>query len=239
MTQDTPKHIAIIMDENGRWANARGLPRTAGHQKGAEAIKRTLGAARELGVKYITLFGFSSENWARPEGEVKELMRLLRAYLRSETADLHKNGICLRVIGDRRAFDQDIIDLIENAENLTAENTEITLIMALNYGGRQDLMHAARALADHAYKEKRKLSEEEINALFPQFLMTAGIPDPDMMIRTSGEQRISNFLLWPCAYSEFVFTETLWPDFGKKDLEHAINEFNRRDRRYGGLSKKN
>lgn len=230
-----PKHIAIIMDGNGRWAKARGLPRTAGHQRGSEAVKRAIKAAGELGVKYLTLFGFSSENWSRPESEVKELMRLLRAYLRSETADLHKNNIRLRVIGDRRAFDRDIVELIDNAENLTADNTGVTLVMALNYGGRQDLVHAASLLADYAHREKRKLSEEEVSAIFPQFLMTAGIPDPDLMIRTSGEQRISNFLLWPCAYTEFVFTDTLWPDFDKIDLEKAIGEFTRRDRRYGGV----
>jgi len=234
-TITTPKHVAIIMDGNGRWASARALPRTAGHQRGSEAIKRTVEAAADLGIKYLTLFGFSSENWSRPQSEVKELMRLLRAYLRSETADLHKNGIRLRVIGDRRAFDRDIIELIDNAENLTAENTKITLVIALNYGGRQDLLHAAHLVADFAYREKRKLSEEEVSALFPQFLMTAGIPDPDLMIRTSGEQRISNFLLWPCAYTELVFTETLWPDFGKSDLESAIKEFSKRDRRFGGV----
>ncbi len=233
--QPVPKHVAIIMDGNGRWAKARGLPRTAGHQRGSEAIKRTIKAAHELGIRYVTFFGFSSENWSRPENEVKELMRLLRTYLRSETADLHKNGIRLRVIGDRRAFDQDIIDLIDNAESLTADNTGITMIIALNYGGRQDILHAANALAAHVHKEKRKLSEEEINALFPQFLMTAGIPDPDLMIRTSGEQRISNFLLWPCAYTEFIFSPTLWPDFGKDSLEHCLHEYARRDRRFGGV----
>ncbi|MDD3020058.1 MAG: isoprenyl transferase [Alphaproteobacteria bacterium] len=231
-----PTHIAVIMDGNGRWAAARGLPRTMGHQRGSEAVKRITHAAAELGVKYLTLFGFSSENWSRPESEVKELMKLLRSYLRSETAELHKNGIRLRVIGNRRDFDQDIIDLIDNAERLTADNRKITLVMALNYGGRNDILHAANALADYAAREKRKLSEEEVEALFPQFLMTSGIPDPDLMIRTSGEQRISNFLLWPCAYTEFVFTNTLWPDFDKQSLEQAIEEYNRRDRRFGNIA---
>lgn len=231
----TPTHIAIIMDGNGRWAAARGLPRTMGHQRGSEAVKRAVKSAQEMGIKYLTLFGFSSENWSRPESEVKELMRLLRSYLRSETAELHKNGIRLRVIGDRNGFDQDIVDLIDNAERLTADNRQITLVMALNYGGRHDILHAAHTLADYAAREKRKLSEEEVSALFPQFLMTAGIPDPDLMIRTSGEQRISNFLLWPCAYTEFVFTQTHWPDFDKEDLEKAVKEFTQRDRRFGNI----
>lgn len=234
-----PKHIAIIMDGNGRWAASRGLPRTFGHQKGSETIKRVLKAAGNMGVKYLTLFGFSSENWSRPESEVRDLMKLLRSYLRSETAELHRNGIRLRVIGDRRAFAQDIVDLIDNAERLTADNREITLVIALNYGGRQDILHAANALADYAAREKRRLSEEEVSALFPQFLMTAGIPDPDLMIRTSGEQRISNFLLWPCAYTEFVFTSTHWPDFGEDDLKKAIAEYNRRDRRFGNVASDN
>ena len=235
---NTPTHVAIIMDGNGRWANARGLPRTVGHHRGTEAVKRVVEAAAKSGIKYLTLFGFSSENWSRPESEIKELMRLLRTYLRSETAELHKSGIRLRVIGDRSAFDADIVDLIDNAERLTADNRKITLVMALNYGGRNDILHAANALADYAAREKRKLSQEEVEALFPQFLMTAGIPDPDLMIRTSGEQRISNFLLWPCAYTEFVFTDTLWPDFNQKDLDQAIAEYNNRDRRYGGVKVK-
>lgn len=231
-----PRHIAIIMDGNGRWAKSRGLTRTMGHRKGTETLRNVVEIAGEMGIEYLTLFGFSSENWNRPQDEVSELMRLLRSYLRSETAEMHKNNIRLRVIGNRRAFDADIVELIENAERLTCENTGLNLVMALNYGGRQDILHAANLLADHAWREKRKLSEDEVNALLPQFLMTAGIPDPDLMIRTSGEQRISNFLLWPCAYTEFVFTDTLWPDFGRADIESAIMEFNRRDRRFGGIN---
>lgn len=231
-----PRHIAIIMDGNGRWAKSRGLTRTMGHRKGTETLRNVVEIAGEMGIEYLTLFGFSSENWNRPQDEVSELMRLLRSYLRSETAEMHKNNIRLRVIGNRRAFDADIVELIENAERLTCENTGLNLVMALNYGGRQDILHAANLLADHAWREKRKLSDDEVNALLPQFLMTAGIPDPDLMIRTSGEQRISNFLLWPCAYTEFVFTDTLWPDFGRADIESAIMEFNRRDRRFGGIN---
>ncbi len=231
-----PKHVAIIMDGNGRWARGRGLPRTAGHQKGIESVKRAVEAAGDLGIEYLTLFGFSSENWSRPQDEVSELMRLLRYYLRSETAELHKNGVRLRIIGDRTRLDGDIVEMLDNAERLMAENTRINLTIALNYGGRQDVMQAAGQLAEHAWKQNRKLETEEIEALFPQFLMTAGMPDPDLMIRTSGEQRISNFLIWQCAYAEFYFSETLWPDFGKADLEEALKAYATRDRRFGALS---
>lgn len=228
-----PNHVAIIMDGNGRWAKSRGLPRTAGHRKGVEVVRKVVEYAKDIGINTVTLFGFSSENWSRPKDEINDLMKMLRTYLRSETADLHKNGVRLRVIGDRAAFDADIVELIENAERLTSENVKLNLVMALGYGGRQDIMHAALHLADHAYRENRKLTREEVETLFPQFLMTAGIPDPDLMIRTSGEQRISNFLIWQCAYTEFVFTETLWPDFTKQHLVSAIEEFARRDRRFG------
>jgi undecaprenyl diphosphate synthase len=228
-----PNHVAIIMDGNGRWAKSRGLPRTAGHRKGVEVVRKVVEYAKEIGINTITLFGFSSENWNRPQDEINDLMKMLRTYLLSETADLHKNGVRLRVIGDREAFDTDIVELIENAERLTSENTKLNLVMALGYGGRQDILHAAQLLADHAYRENRKLTRDEVENLFPQFLMTAGIPDPDLMIRTSGEQRISNFLIWQCAYTEFVFTETLWPDFTKQHLIDAIEEFAKRDRRFG------
>ena len=227
------KHVAIIMDGNGRWAASRGLPRTAGHKKGAEAVKRTVEAAGQLGVQFLTLFGFSSENWKRPEDEIKDLMNLLRYYLKSETAELHKNGVKLRVIGDRSAFDPDIVRMIENAEKLTEDNDKITVVMALNYGGRNDILHAAHRL--HNAHIGQKLEFETVEAQFPGFLMTEGIPDPDLLIRTSGEQRISNFLLWQCAYSEFVFTDTLWPDFSIADLETALEEFGGRERRFGAL----
>lgn len=232
------KHVAIIMDGNGRWARARNLPRTAGHHKGIDAVKRAIEAAGQLGIEYLTLFGFSSENWNRPKEEVSELMRLLRYYLRSETAELHKNGIKLRVIGNRNGLDDDIVELIENAERLTADNTKLNLIIALNYGGRQDILQAAKQLADHVWRQNHQLTDEEVSSLLPQFLYTAGIPDPDLMIRTSGEKRISNFLLWACAYTEFVFLDTLWPDFQKGDLEAAISEYRNRDRRFGGLKAK-
>lgn len=228
-----PGHIAIIMDGNGRWATRRGLPRSIGHRQGAKALKRTVSAAGDLGVKYLTLFGFSSENWNRPEGEIKELMRLLRYYLHSETAELLKNNIRLRVIGDISAFDNDIIELIKNAEELSKDNDGIFLSIALNYGGRHDILQAVRKVA--ATDGISTMSVAEIEDVFASELMTAGMPDPDLLIRTSGEQRISNFLLWQCAYSEFMYTETLWPDFDKSDLESAIAEYQGRDRRFGGL----
>jgi len=225
---ETPRHIAIIMDGNGRWAQRRGLPRTVGHRQGAEAARRVVKDAADLGIEYVTLFGFSSENWSRPEGEIKDLMKLLRHYLRSETAELHKNGARLRVIGDRARFDDDIVGLIENAETLTAENDGITVVIALNYGGRDDILRAAFVAEGDDF--------DAFKGSFESGLSTMGIPDPALLIRTSGEQRISNFLLWQCAYAEFVFTETLWPDFGRGDLEAALNEYAGRERRFGGVS---
>jgi len=227
-----PAHIAIIMDGNGRWAKARGLPRTAGHKKGVEAVRRTLEAARDLNVKYLTLFSFSSENWGRPADEVSDLMQLLRFYLRGEIATLHKNGVRILVIGDRSRLAPDIVSLIENAESLTVANREITLVIALSYGSRQEIIAATQRIAlavrdgtlDAADVDERTLSAN---------LFTAGIPDPDLVIRTSGEKRISNFLLWQIAYAELVFLDTLWPDFTKRDLEDAIAEFHRRERRFG------
>ncbi len=233
--QANARHVAIIMDGNGRWARARNMNRTKGHQKGLESVRRATESAIELNIEYLTLFGFSSENWNRPQDEVSELMRLLRYYLRSETADLHKSGIRLRVIGDRTRFAPDIVEMIENAERLTADNSKLNLIIALNYGGRQDILQASKQLADHAWRQNHQLTMEEVEALLPQFLYTAGIPDPDLLIRTSGEKRMSNFLIWPCAYTEFVFTDVLWPDFEKADLEAALQEYAGRDRRFGAL----
>jgi undecaprenyl diphosphate synthase len=227
-----PRHIAIIMDGNGRWARARGLPRIAGHRQGAEAVRRTVRAAGELGIPYLTLFGFSSENWKRPLEEVDDLMGLLRHYLRGEIAELHRNGVRLRVIGDLARLATDIVTLIANAETLTRNNSGISLTMALSYGGRAEIATAVRALAAKA--AEGALSPQDIDeTAISGHLFTAGIPDPDLLIRTSGEQRISNFLLWQCAYSELVFTKTLWPDFGQADLEQAIADFGGRERRYG------
>lgn len=230
-----PNHVAVIMDGNGRWAKKRGLPRSAGHKQGVEAARRVVRAAGDIGIGYITLFGFSTENWNRPENEIKELMTLLRFYLRSETADLHKQGARLRVIGDREALDDDIVSLIENAEALTADNTNITVIIALNYGGRYDIVQAAKAMALEHGDDLQNIAHENLSALFQGYLMTGSVPDPDLLIRTSGEKRISNFLLWQCAYSEFVFSEVLWPDFGKAELQDAIEVYRQRDRRFGAV----
>lgn len=232
---DIPKHIAVIMDGNGRWAKKRGLPRTMGHKKGAESVKRIIENAAEFGIKHITLFGFSSENWNRPEQEVKDLMKLLRQYLRSQTAEFHQKNAKLSVIGDRRAFDDDIVDLIENAESLTKDNDGIHVIIALNYGGRHDIAQATEAMIEEAIKTGVKPDIKAIEQTMSDYLMTKNIPDPDLLIRTSGEQRISNFLLWQCAYTEMIFLPTLWPDFGKKDLIHALNEYASRDRRFGNI----
>lgn len=236
MDTKLPQHIAIIMDGNGRWAKKRGLPRTAGHHQGIESCKRAVRAAGELNVKYLTLFGFSSENWSRPADEINELMRLLRMFLRSETADLHRNNVRLQVIGSRKQFAADIIELIENAENLTKDNNALFLTIALNYGGRNEILEAAALYAQQMAKRGLTPSFETAEEFFPDGLMTNNLPDPDILIRTSGEQRISNFLLWQCAYTEFVFTDTLWPDFSKADMEAAIADFQKRERRFGALT---
>jgi undecaprenyl diphosphate synthase len=227
-----PRHIAIIMDGNGRWAMSRGLPRIAGHRRGAEAVRRTLVAAGELGIPYLTLFGFSSENWKRPHDEVDDLMGLLRHYLRGEIAELHKHGVRLRVIGDLGRLSADLVTLIANAEALTRDNRGVNLTIALSYGGRAEIVAAARAIAAEA--AAGRLAVESVDEdLIAGHLFTAELPDPDLLIRTSGEQRISNFLLWQCAYAELVFTKTLWPDFGRSDLEQAIADYSGRERRYG------
>lgn len=230
-----PAHVAVIMDGNGRWAKARGLPRTAGHKKGVDAVRRTVEAAGDLGIGYLTIFSFSSENWRRPEEEVSDLMQLLRFYLRSEIADLHRNGVRLRVIGDRSRLSEDINRLIENAESLTRDNRRLTLVVALSYGARQEIALAARRLAEEVRAgtlDPKDIDEDSVSSR----LFTADIPDPDLIVRTSGEKRISNFLLWQAAYAELVFLDTLWPDFTKRDLEAAIEEFHRRERRFGATA---
>src|SRR5437588_1306651 len=227
-----PRHIAIIMDGNGRWAKAHGLPRIAGHRRGAEAARRTVIAAAEFGVPYLTLFGFSSENWKRPSAEIQDLMALLRHYLRGEIAELHRNGVRLKVIGQLARLAPDIVGMIERAETLTRDNSRITLTIALSYGGRAEIVAAVQAIVAQA--ACGGLAAEDVDEdCLARHLFTADIPDPDLLIRTSGEQRISNFLLWQCAYSELVFTKTLWPDFGRADLEQAIADYCGRVRRYG------
>lgn len=225
-------HVAIIMDGNGRWATGRGLPRTLGHRAGIEAVRRTIRAARELGLGYLTLYSFSSENWRRPANEISELMGLLRFFIRSELASLHKEGVCLKIIGDRRRLPQDIVELVEHAEELTQDNKTLVLTVALSYGGRQEITAAARGIAKAV--ERGELRADAIDEhLVQSFLFTGGMPDPDLVIRTSGEKRISNFLLWQSAYAEYVFTDVLWPDFNKQHLIDAVEEFRRRERRYG------
>ena len=227
-----PVHVAIIMDGNGRWAKARGLPRVAGHRRGVDAVRAAIEAAVDHGVRYLTLFGFSSENWRRPADEVSDLMGLLRHYLRSELAELHAKGVRLRVVGERERLPQDIVALVSNAEETTRANERLHLTVALSYGGRADILAAARRLAEDAAAGRIPPSAID-EAAFSARLWTAGIPDPDLLVRTSGERRISNFLLWQCAYTEFVFLDTLWPDFGKRDFAAAIADFQRRERRYG------
>jgi undecaprenyl diphosphate synthase len=225
------------MDGNGRWALSRGLPRTAGHHRGAEAVRRAVIGAAELGVSYLTLFGFSSENWKRPTTEVDDLMGLLRLYLRSEIAEFHRNGVRLKVIGDRERLSADLVSLIAGAEETTASNTGLQLTVALSYGGRSEIALAARRIAERVRAGEIDPGGVD-EALFECHLLTAGMPDPDLVIRTSGEKRISNFLLWQTAYSELIFIDRLWPDFTKQDLEDAIREFRSRDRRYGASASK-
>ena len=227
-----PRHIAIIMDGNGRWARGRGLPRIAGHRRGADAVRRTVAAAGEIGIPYLTLFGFSSEHWKRPLNEVDDLMGLLRHYLRGEIAELHGNGVRLRVIGEKGRLAPDIVAMIDKAEKLTRDNGGINLTVALSYGGRAEIVAAARTIAAGVRSGDLPLDAVD-EELIARHLFTAELPDPDLLIRTSGEQRVSNFLLWQCAYAELVFTKTLWPDFGRSDLEQAITDYCCRERRYG------
>lgn len=230
---DTPPvHVAIIMDGNGRWARTRGLPRTAGHKRGAESVKIAVESAMRMGVRYLTLFGFSSENWKRPQPEISDLMGLLRYYLRNEVAFLNKHGVRLRVIGSRTQLPDDIVDLIDLVEGQTAHNRNLSLIIALSYGGRAEIVDASRVLAQRA--AAGLIDPNDIDeSVFANTLYTAEIPDPDLLIRTSGEKRISNFLLWQLAYAELVFLDTLWPDFSREDFAGALREFQRRERRYG------
>jgi undecaprenyl diphosphate synthase len=231
-----PAHIAIIMDGNGRWAKLRGLPRAGGHRRGAEAVRRIVEAASDLGVSYLTLFGFSSENWKRPEREVEDLMLLLRLYLRSEIAEMHKNNVRFLMIGDRSKLPKTVIELIDHAESTTVNNTGLTLVLALSYGGRQEIVAAVKSLCERVKNNDLHIDEID-DAVFASCLLTNAVPDPDLVIRTSGEQRVSNFLLWQIAYSEFVFMDVLWPDFGKHELLQAITEYQSRERRYGASEK--
>ena len=229
-----PRHIAIIMDGNGRWAKARGLPRVAGHRQGAEAARAVLRAAGEAGVECLTLYAFSSENWRRPETEINDLMGLLRLYIGAELNALHREGIRIKILGDHRAFPPDVAKLVDGAVAKTAGNQRMTLAIALNYGSRAELVHAAQALARQA--AAGEVSPEQIDeTMLEASLYTADLPPLDLLIRTSGERRLSNFLLWQSAYAEMLFVDTLWPDFNGGSLRSAIADFAGRERRYGGL----
>lgn len=225
------------MDGNGRWAKARGLPRTLGHREGVEAVRRTVRAAIDLGIEYLTIYSFSTENWSRPPEEVSYLMGLMKRFIRRDLAELHQNGVRLQVIGEREGVDPELMKLIDEGCELTRNNEDLTLIIAFNYGGRLEIANAAKRLAQDV--AAGRLSADAIDAhVFDTKLDTAGVPDPDLLIRTSGELRLSNFLLWQCAYTEFVFLEENWPEFGHSLLEKAIDQFRARDRRFGGLSRR-
>ena len=228
-----PRHVAIIMDGNGRWAQTRGLPRYEGHRRGVEAVRRAVRAASEIGVSYLTIYSFSTENWSRPPDEVSLLMALLKRFIRNDLAELHANDVRVKVIGERESLGGDIASLLVEAEELTRGNRGLTLVVAFNYGGRQEIVEAARRLAIQA---AAGLIRPEAIGLdhFAASLSTCDIPDPDLIIRTSGEQRLSNFLLWQAAYAEFVFLPVLWPDFDRAAFESALDEYYTRDRRYGG-----
>jgi undecaprenyl diphosphate synthase len=231
----TPRHVAIIMDGNGRWAAARGLPRFEGHRRGVEALRKTVRAAHDLGIAVLTIFSFSSENWSRPASEIKDLLGLLRRFIRNDLVDLHKSNVRVRIVGERDDLDRDIRLLLQEAEDLTRANDGLTLVVAFNYGSRQEIARAARQLA--AEVAAGRLAADAITPdLLARHLDTADLPDPDVIIRTSGEQRLSNFLLWQSAYSELVFVPINWPDFDKAALESAIAEYHRRERRFGGLA---
>ena len=230
-----PAHVAIIMDGNGRWAKARGLPRIAGHQRGVDALRGVVEAGREMGIDYLTLYAFSSENWKRPTTEVDDLMGLLRLYLIRELRELHLNNVRTRFIGEWQTLAPDIVKLIDDAEETTKDNIGLTLIIALNYGSHLEIVGATRRIATADADGSMDL-EDITEVSFSRHLHTDGIPNPDLVLRTSGEQRLSNFLLWQAGYSELVFMDVLWPDFNKKYLQQAVDEFHRRERRYGASS---
>ena len=232
-----PYHVAIIMDGNGRWAAQRGLPRGEGHRRGVEAVRRTVRAADELGIGILTIFSFSSENWSRPASEIGDLFGLLRRFIRNDLATLHRDGVRVRIIGERAGLEPDICALLSEAEELTRENARMNLIVAFNYGSRQEIARAASRLAREVAEGKRDPASIDADTL-GQYLDVADIPDPDLIIRTSGEQRLSNFLMWQAAYSELVFVPMHWPDFDRTALENAIAEYAKRERRFGGLAAK-
>lgn len=232
-TKRLPRHVAIIMDGNRRWARSRMLPRVLGHHAGMRAVRNVVTASNDIGISYLTLYSFSSENWQRDAHEVSDLMGLLRRFIRDNLAEMHAKNVRLRFIGGRDRVSPDILRMLDESRETTAGNTGLNLTIAFNYGGQDEIVDAVRAIAREA--KAGTLAPEDIDrAVISGYLHTAGVPDPDLVIRTSGEQRLSNFLIWQSAYAEFVFTDTLWPDFDRKALEAAIEEFGRRQRRFGG-----
>lgn len=229
-----PRHVAIIMDGNGRWAARRGLPRSAGHKAGVDALRRAVKAAADFGIEYLTIYSFSSENWSRPASEVSFLLELLRRFIRQDVAELHHAGVKIKIVGSRDDLEPGIVSLLNDAERLTRGNSKLNLVVAFNYGSKQEISRAVSAIAN-------RLASGEISAadispeLISRNLDTSGIPDPDLLIRTGGEQRISNFLLWQCAYTEFVFVDEFWPDFSHEIFARALDDFSSRDRRFGGI----
>jgi undecaprenyl diphosphate synthase len=230
----TPRHVAIIMDGNGRWASARGLPRSAGHKQGIDALRRAVRSSSDMGVEFLTIYAFSTENWSRPRTEVAFLLELLRRFIRQDVAELHASGVRIRAIGDRDNLEPSLLRLLVDAEQLTKGNTKLTLVVAFNYGSRQEITRAATALAKDV-ADGRVDAKAITPELLGSYLDTAGIPDPDLLIRTGGEERISNFMLWQSAYTEFVFIPEYWPEFNQEIFARAIATYAARERRFGGL----
>lgn len=229
-----PEHVAIILDGNGRWAKSRLLPRKAGHAAGSRAVEQICEDAWNMGIKYLTVYAFSTENWKRPQDEVDALMKLLRKYLKDCIKRSTKNNMCVRVLGDITPLDEDLRKSILELEEVSKDNTGLHFQVALNYGSRDEMLRAMRRMAEDVAGGRRR-AEDLSEEVFEEYLDTRGIPDPDLLIRTSGEERLSNFLLWQLAYTEFYFTDVLWPDFDKKELQKAVDYYNQRDRRFGGV----
>jgi undecaprenyl diphosphate synthase len=234
LPHSNPRHVAIIMDGNGRWASARGLPRSAGHKVGVDAVRRAVRAASDLNIEYLTIYSFSTENWTRPKTEVMFLLELLRRFISQDVAELHSSGVKIEIIGDRSSLDAKLVRMIEDAERLTAANEKLKLIVAFNYGSRQELARAAQKIALQVQAGALDPASITVDTV-SQNLQTFGVPDPDLLIRTGGEERISNFLLWQCAYAEFVFVPEFWPEFNAEIFQRAVAEYNARERRFGGL----
>jgi undecaprenyl diphosphate synthase len=234
LQNSNPRHVAIIMDGNGRWASARGLPRSAGHKAGIDSVRRAVRAATDLNIEYLTIYSFSTENWTRPKTEVMFLLQLLRRFISQDVAELHSAGIKIQIIGDRSNLDVKLVRMLEDAERLTAANEKLKLIVAFNYGSRQELARAAQKIALEVQSgslDPLSITTDNVT----RYLDTAGMPDPDLLIRTGGEERLSNFLLWQCAYAEFVFVPEFWPEFNAEIFQRAVGEYNARERRFGGL----